>query len=106
MSSPEAKAPVNTPPARSSASQSWLRHDGEDLVVITHGGVLSALLRHTLNIPLETHRRFGRANATWNLFSCLQGTWFLETWNDVSHLSEAPRLEGRPGARSVPDRSG
>ncbi len=66
------------------------RHGGEQIAVVTHGGVLSALFRHTLGIPLGAPRRFARSNATWNLFTCQRKTWFLETWGDVSHLSGVP----------------
>jgi probable phosphoglycerate mutase len=62
------------------------RHAGETIVVVAHGGTISALLRHTLGIPLGTPRRFGRRNASWNVFLWDDGKWFLETWGDVSHL--------------------
>ncbi|HEU0008505.1 MAG TPA: histidine phosphatase family protein [Verrucomicrobiae bacterium] len=62
------------------------RHAGETIVVVAHGGTISALLRHTLGIPLGTPRRFGRRNASWNVFLWDDGKWLLETWGDVSHL--------------------
>ena len=67
-----------------------LRHGGERLVVVTHGGVLGALVRHTLGLPLQAPRRFSRFNGSWNLFSFERGNWFLDTWGDVSHLAEGP----------------
>lgn len=65
------------------------RHPGETIVVVAHGGTISALLRHTLAIPLAAPRRFERANASWNVFKFEDGKWFLETWGDVSHLGVA-----------------
>ena len=62
------------------------RHPDETIVVVAHGGTISALLRHTLDIPLGTPRRFERFNASWNVFRFDDGKWFLETWGDVSHL--------------------
>lgn len=62
------------------------RHAGETLVVVTHGGTVSALLRHVLGLPLDAPRRFDRTNASWNVFRVAGGKWFLETWGDVSHL--------------------
>ncbi len=62
------------------------RHSGESIVVVTHGGVTSALLRHTLGIPQGAPRRFERANASWNVFWYEDRKWFLETWGDISHL--------------------
>lgn len=62
------------------------RHASERIVVVTHGGVASALLRHTLGIPPGAPRRFERPNASWNVFWFEDGKWFLETWGDISHL--------------------
>ena len=62
------------------------RHNGETIVVVTHGGVLSALFRHVIGLPLEAPRRFARANATWNVFTVEAGKWMLETWGDTGHL--------------------
>jgi probable phosphoglycerate mutase len=39
-----------------------LKHTGEKVVVVTHGGVVSGLFRHTLNIPLEAPLRFEFVN--------------------------------------------
>ncbi len=65
------------------------RHCGETIVVVTHGGTISALLRHTLGIPLEAPRRFERSNASWNVFMFSDDRWLLETWGDVSHLEHS-----------------
>ena len=62
------------------------RYAGQTIVVVAHGGTVSALLRHTLGIPLGTPRRFERFNASWNVFSWDDGKWRLETWGDLSHL--------------------
>jgi probable phosphoglycerate mutase len=62
------------------------RHSGESIVVVTHGGVLSGLLRHVLSIPLEAIRRFAFPNSSLNVFIVRDGEWMLQTWGDVSHL--------------------
>jgi probable phosphoglycerate mutase len=62
------------------------KHPGEAIVVITHGGVLSGLFRHTFSIPFEAPRRFEFTNAGLNVFICEEGNWFLQTWGDLSHL--------------------
>ena len=69
------------------------RHAGETIVVVTHGGVLSALFRHTLAIPLDAPRRFSFKNASVNLFKFQDGTWQLETWGDIAHLQELGALD-------------
>jgi broad specificity phosphatase PhoE len=65
------------------------RYAGELIVVVAHGGVLSALLVHVLGIPSGTPWRFKRPNGSWNVFSYREERWFLETWGDVSHLERA-----------------
>ncbi len=61
-------------------------HSGESIVVVTHGGVLSGLFRHTLSIPLQAPRRFEFMNSSLNVFAYGGGYWTLRTWGDVSHL--------------------
>jgi probable phosphoglycerate mutase len=63
------------------------KHLGECIVVITHGGVLSGLFRHTFSIPFEAPRRFEFTNAGLNTFLYEEGNWFLQTWGDLSHLA-------------------
>ncbi|MCZ6547912.1 MAG: histidine phosphatase family protein [Deltaproteobacteria bacterium] len=62
------------------------KHTGEVIVIVTHGGVLNALFRHILSIPLEAPRRFEFMNASINIFSCGKGNWMLQTWGEISHL--------------------
>lgn len=62
-------------------------------MAVTHGGVLSALFRHTLAIPLDAPRRFAFKNASVNLFQHRSGAWSLETWGDVSHLDRLDALD-------------
>jgi len=70
------------------------KHLGETIVVVTHGGVLSGLFRHTFSIPFDAPRRFEFTNAGLNVFNYQQGSWFLQTWGDTSHLCEVGTLDG------------
>jgi probable phosphoglycerate mutase len=70
------------------------QHLGETIVVVTHGGVLSGLFRHTFSIPFDAPRRFEFTNAGLNVFNYLEGNWFLQTWGDTSHLCEVGTLDG------------
>jgi len=70
------------------------RHLGETIVVVTHGGVISGLFRHTFSIPFNAPRRFEFTNAGLNIFAYDEGNWFLLTWGDVSHLAPDGRTEG------------
>ena len=69
------------------------RHAGEIIMVVAHGGVLSALFRHTLAIPLDAPRRFSFKNASINVFKFQDGVWGLETWGDVTHLQQLGALD-------------
>jgi len=71
-----------------------LKHPGEKVVVVTHGGVVSGMFRHALNIPLDAPRRFEFVNAGLNVFAYEDGHWILRTWGDVSHLDPGAATEG------------
>ncbi len=58
----------------------------ESLCVITHGGVLSVLLRALLGISLETPRRFRLDNCAFNHLRYEHGSFTVETLGDSSHL--------------------
>ncbi|WP_224366380.1 histidine phosphatase family protein [Hyalangium versicolor] len=64
------------------------RHAGTRLVVVTHGGVLSGLFRHSLGIPPGTPRSFSVLNASWNQFDYHEKKLRLVTWGDLNHLRE------------------
>ena len=70
-----------------------LNHPGETVLIVTHGGVLISMLRHTLGVPLETPRRFRILNCSINVFLFESGNWMLETWGDVSHLDHLAALD-------------
>lgn len=69
------------------------RHAGEIVMVVAHGGVLSAVFRHTLAISLDAPRRFSFKNASVNVFKCQDGVWGLDTWGDITHLNRLGALD-------------
>jgi probable phosphoglycerate mutase len=71
-----------------------VKHLGETIVVVTHGGVLSGLFRHTFSIPYNAPRRFEFTNAGLNVFNYAEGNWFLQTWGDISHLNGVGTVDG------------
>ena len=58
------------------------------IAVITHGGVLGALYRHAMRLPLDAPRSWTMHNASVNVIRIDAGGWTLERWGDVSHLDE------------------
>jgi len=62
--------------------------EGGRAVVVSHGGVLGAMYRHVMNIPLDAPRSFGIANASLNRLRFHAGAWRIIAWGDVAHLAE------------------
>ena len=56
------------------------------VAVVTHGGVLGALYRHAMKLPLDAPRSWTMHNASINRIRIKAGCWTLDHWGDVSHL--------------------
>lgn len=66
----------------------WAAELGEGtLIVVAHGGIIGQFLRYVVQLSLEPERRYKFVNCAFNHFQCENGTWYLVTWGDVSHLS-------------------
>ncbi len=61
-------------------------YNGINLLIVTHGGILESIFRHTLNIPIKQDRTFSLINGSINKFSYENG-WRLESWGEISHLA-------------------
>lgn len=68
-------------------------HEGSRVGVVTHGGVLGAVFRYILGIPLEAERNFVLLNCSLNRIEKKQGTWNLVSWGDVAHLAGMDSLD-------------
>ncbi|KUM02980.1 phosphoglycerate mutase family protein [Chromobacterium subtsugae] len=64
-------------------------HPGEDVLIVTHGGVLDIMYRAATAKPLEDKRDFPIPNAALNWLDYQDGSWTLRRWADESHLSGA-----------------
>lgn len=71
------------------------RHANENVLIVTHGGVLDVLHRHASGKLLTAPRDFGIPNAAINWMVVHQGKWTLTQWADTRHLSET--LDELPG---------
>lgn len=70
-----------------------VRHGGETVVLVTHGGVLDIVNRLVRGNPLEQPRDFLIPNAG---ISCITGNgseWVLESWGETDHLASVSRDE-------------
>jgi probable phosphoglycerate mutase len=65
------------------------RHPGQNVLVVTHGGVLDKLYRFVTGMPLSAPRDFGIPNCGINRVACATEGWRLLSWADVSHLQSA-----------------
>jgi probable phosphoglycerate mutase len=62
------------------------RHAGQRSVVVTHGGVVGALYRVALDMPMDAPRVYTTRNASLSSFRFEAERWVLEVWGDVAHL--------------------
>ncbi len=69
------------------------RHAGKRSVVVTHGGVIGALYRVSLDMPMDAPRVYATRNASLNRFRFDAGRWVLEVWGDVAHLDGEDSLD-------------
>ncbi|MDT3668744.1 MAG: histidine phosphatase family protein [Aromatoleum sp.] len=64
-------------------------HPGEQVLVVTHGGVLDVAHRLTSGKALEAKRDFTIPNAALNWIEFDGGAWRLVAWADEAHLQGA-----------------
>ena len=89
--------PDYTPPGGESSSEFDARvirafdriaseHAGERVIVVTHGGVVTAFARYVLGVPAQVPRRFDIGNTSLSLFYRDERGWMARFLGDVSHL--------------------
>ena len=61
-------------------------HPGDRVLVVTHGGVLQAMLKHVLGADNCWRFLPRSSNTGYNKFLRRDGVWQLCCWNDTSHL--------------------
>jgi 2,3-bisphosphoglycerate-dependent phosphoglycerate mutase len=65
------------------------RHEGENLLVFTHGGVLEMVYRYATGRALTAPRDFEIPNAALNRIEIDAAGWRVTVWADIGHLSVA-----------------
>ncbi|WP_028536507.1 histidine phosphatase family protein [Paludibacterium yongneupense] len=66
-----------------------VRHPGQTLLIVSHGGVLDMAYRLASGKPLEETRDFPIPNAALNWISHNQNGWRLDSWADQTHLQDS-----------------
>lgn len=61
-------------------------HEGQSIVVVTHGGALDVIYRRARQLPLEAPRDYPIPNAGINWIGIDGDQWFIESWGDDVHL--------------------
>lgn len=63
------------------------RHAGQNIALVTHGGVIDSWFRYIFGIPLDAPRKAKLWNASLNSSVWSRATgWTLHTWGDINHL--------------------
>lgn len=63
---------------------------GQRILIVTHGGVVDGLHRHTMGLPHVGSRAFTVVNGSLNHFLYENGEWRMESAADVAHLGGNP----------------
>lgn len=66
-----------------------VRHPGQTVAVVAHGGVLECAYREARGMQLDSPRDFQVKNASINRFTVDNGKLVLTSWGEVGHLALA-----------------
>jgi broad specificity phosphatase PhoE len=69
------------------------RHEGGCVLVVTHGGALTALFQKAFDVPYAAAQKAKRPNAGINIFTRASDGWTMETWGDTAHLDGLRALD-------------
>ncbi len=69
------------------------RHEGGRVLVVTHGGALTALFQKVFDVSYAAAQKAKRPNAGVNAFICDADRWAMETWGDTAHLEGLRTLD-------------
>lgn len=71
------------------------KHSGSTIMIVSHGGFLESIFISTLEIPLESKRKFSIYNASISRFSFDNEIGFkLLSWGMTEHLSSYDKMKG------------
>ena len=62
------------------------KHKDENIIIVTHGGAIRALMPHLLNTPKEESFRYNPDNASITVFDYDNGKYLEVLVNDTGHL--------------------
>ncbi len=62
------------------------KHQGESIMIVTHGGVLDLVYRYVNQVPLDVPRAWSTHNAALNQIAQSSKGWQMVSWGDQQHL--------------------
>ncbi|MYN07328.1 histidine phosphatase family protein [Pseudoduganella aquatica] len=65
-----------------------VRHPGQTIAIVAHGGVLECAYRAATGMTLESPRDFQVKNASINRFTFANGKLALQSWGETAHLEQ------------------
>ena len=69
------------------------KHPGENIILVTHGGVIDKIFRFIFNIPLNEKEIFRCLILPLSTFIYRDDAFFLKTWGDISHLKNLGTID-------------
>ncbi|HAS79957.1 MAG TPA: hypothetical protein DCR90_03505, partial [Fusobacteriaceae bacterium] len=63
-------------------------HKNQKIVVVTHGGVISPLIRNLLSIPYKTHKKFMISNTSITKLLHNEFGFSILSLGDIAHLED------------------
>jgi len=67
------------------------RHQGERIILVTHGGLMTVLLKHILGLHPDAERTYEVPNAAFNVLTYHESrrpNWMVKTLGDTCHLQQ------------------
>ncbi|MCK5718314.1 MAG: histidine phosphatase family protein [Thiomargarita sp.] len=64
------------------------KHPNERILVVSHNGILVALVKYILGIELKVRPAILSSNASINVFSYQNDTWRIDKLGDLTHLND------------------
>lgn len=72
-------------------------HEGEQVVVVSHGGTLGTFIKHVLGLALDAPRHFDMGNTSLSILSREAGAWKVRTLGEMAHLGQLPEANQTEG---------
>ena len=69
------------------------RHADQNILVVTHGGIIDGVIRKIMKIALHIPRMYSLYNCGINVISISTDDWRLLSWGDIHHLFHIGSLD-------------